>query len=107
MTKLSIDTKIIHEIVKQIVQDKETTITFSLPAMQGSSEYLFNCIDKELFYLPLRGVKPMNGYNDWLFQPLEHRSIGAVEQPYIYDTYRLTDGFDAVVFIKTSTVHNR
>ena len=81
--------------------------TFSLPAMQGSSEYLFNCIDKELFYLPLRGVKPMNGYNDWLFQPLEHRSIGAVEQPYIYDTYRLTDGFDAVVFIKTSTVHNR
>ena len=81
--------------------------TFSLPAMQGSSEYLFNCIDKELFYLPLRGVKPMNGYNDWLFQPLEHRSIGAVEQPYIYDTYRLTDGFDAVIFIKTSTVYNR
>ena len=81
--------------------------TFSLPAMQGSSEYLFNCIDKELFYLPLRGVKPMNGYNDWLFQPLEHRSIGAVEQPYIYRTYRLTEGFDAVIFIKTSTVHNR
>lgn len=76
--------------------------TFLHTAMPGSSEYLFNSINKSPFFLSLRDLKPIKGKNDWIFKSLEHLGIGASYKDYNYDTFKLKDGFDAVVFIKTS-----
>ena len=76
--------------------------TFSHSAVPWTSEYLFNSINKSPFFLPLRDLKSINGKNDWIFKSLEHLGIGANHKEYGYDTFKLREGFDAVVFIKTS-----
>lgn len=74
-------------------------------AMIGSSEYQFNLIDKDLFYLPLRGIDRVKA-NNWLFQPMENLDISLLKGYYQQRTYILPNCFDGVVFIKTSTSTN-
>ena len=58
MSKLSIDTKIIHEIVKQIVQDKETTILIRLDNSLIFSNFAFiTSIYKQLYSRHLTTTK--------------------------------------------------
>lgn len=94
-----------YKASKDVSKVWQSDINKTNPSMPGSYEYMLNSINNPSFFLPLRGVKSVKGENDWLFNQMEFRSVGLVYSAYEYGSYNWTDIFDAMIFLKESTVN--
>lgn len=87
------------------VGNKGLTVYEASKAHPGTLEYLLNQLEKPVFILDLKRIKSDNRKEiEWLSKPLAYRSVGATGgTQYEFKNRTITDDFDYLVFIKTST----
>ena len=77
------------------------------PANPGTLEYLLNQLNEPIFILDLKKIKSDNHKDTvWLMERLAYRFVGAVGglgPPGEFNTSKIADDFDYLIFIKTSS----
>ena len=74
----------------------------------GTLEYLLNQLNEPIFILDLKKIKSENNKEtEWLLDRLAYRSVGAVGGESDFHRIKITDDFDYLIFIKTSTPSTR
>jgi len=77
----------------------------AIQAYAGTLEYILNQINEPIFILDLKKVKLDNNKNiEWLMKRLAYRSVDGIGgSQYEFQSRKITDDFDYLIFIKTSS----
>lgn len=73
-------------------------------AYPGTLEYLLNQVDEPIFILDLKKIKADDDeLTRWITEKLKFRIVGATKRDVEFLETTITDDFDYIIFIKTST----
>jgi erythromycin esterase len=77
----------------------------AIQAYPGTLEYLLEQLNEPIFILDLKKIKSENNKdNEWLTQQLAYRRVGAMGGiPNEFSEGKVSDDFDYLIFIKSST----
>ena len=84
---------------------KGLTSYIAAQADPGKLEYFLNQLNEAIFVLDMKKIKSDKPKNiEWLLERLSYRSVGSVGGgQYEFKTGKISDDFDYLIFIKTST----